>query len=188
MAKVDFPPDSNSTFLDPLSYAGVNARSRTETRRGSRRTGGTTESGFSSVLEQARTAEAEAAEALPVSGETVNLLLDEIRNAGDLLRERPFLEEILTYKKAVRNFLRYVVDNGYQTEVQQRITKHQNPAFSGGNSGGGAERQKRRVYNIRVIDHRLDELAAMILNRQLSQLELLSRLEEIRGLLVDLVS
>lgn len=186
MAKVDFSPDSNSTFFDPLSYAGTNPRARTETRRSSRRTTGAVESGFSSILEQARTAGAEPAEALPVSGETVNRLLDEIRNAGDILRERPFLEEILSYKKAVRDFIRYVVDNGYETEIQQRMTKYQNPKFAGSN--GGAERQKRPVYSIRLIDRRLDELAAMILSRQLSQLELLSRLEEIRGLLIDLVS
>ncbi|MDR1444280.1 MAG: YaaR family protein [Treponema sp.] len=184
MAKVDFPPDSNGTFLDPLSYAKVNPRSRTGVKRGSRRPTGTDEPGFSSVLEQARTAGAEPAP--PVSGETVNRLLEEIRNAGDVLRERPSLEEILAYKKAVRDFIRYVVDNGYQVEVQQRMTKYQNPAFSGGS--GGPERQKRPVYNIRLIDRKLDELAAMILNRQLSQLELLSRLEEIRGLLIDLFS
>jgi uncharacterized protein YaaR (DUF327 family) len=39
-----------------------------------------------------------------------------------------------------------------------------------------------------VVDHRLEELASALIKGQLSQLELLSRLEEIKGLLVDLVS
>jgi uncharacterized protein YaaR (DUF327 family) len=38
-----------------------------------------------------------------------------------------------------------------------------------------------------VVDRKLEEMAARLLSDQLSQLELLARLEEINGLLVDLL-
>ncbi|MDR2375177.1 MAG: YaaR family protein [Treponema sp.] len=187
MAKVDFPQDPGGVFFDPLSYAGANPRSRAEARRGSKRPAAVAEPDFSSVLEQFRIDGTETVEAQPVSEETVNRLLEEVRNTGDLLRERPFPPEILAYKKAVRNFIRYVVDNGYQVAEQDGIPKYLKAGFSG--TRGSPDSQKRtRRYVIQVVDRKLDELAATLLNRQRSQLELLSRLEEIKGLLVDLVS
>ncbi|MDR2135641.1 MAG: YaaR family protein [Treponema sp.] len=185
MAKVDFPQDPGGVFFDPLSYAGTNPRPRAEVRRGSKRP--VTEPDFSSVLEQSRAEGAEGAETLPVSEETVNRLLDDVRNLGDTLRERPFPPEILAYKKAVRNFMRYVVDNGYRVAEQDGIPKYLKPNFSG-TRGSPDSQERTRRHTIQVVDQRLDEMAAALLNGQLSQLELLSRLEEIRGLLVDLVS
>jgi uncharacterized protein YaaR (DUF327 family) len=38
-----------------------------------------------------------------------------------------------------------------------------------------------------VIDKKLEDLAAMLLSSQMRQMELVSRLEEIKGLLVDLL-
>jgi uncharacterized protein YaaR (DUF327 family) len=191
MAKVDFPQDPGGAFLDPLSYTNVNPRSRAEARRGagSKRSAGSGAPApdFSSVLEQSRPGGLEPAEALPASEETLNRLLEEVSNTGDILRERPFPQEILSYKRAVRDFMRYVVDNGYQVAKQDGIPKYLKPNFSGvRGSPDSLERTQR--YTVQVVDRRLDELASALLNRQLSQLELLSRLEEIRGLLVDLVS
>ncbi|MDR0669902.1 MAG: YaaR family protein [Treponema sp.] len=187
MANIDFPQDLNGVFLDPLSYAGTNPRSRAEARRRSKRSGNAAETDFSSVLERSRMDGPEAAEAQPVSEETVNRLLEELRSAGDTLRERPFPQEILAYKKAVRNFMRYVVDNGYQVTEQDGLPKYLKPGFSG-TRGSPDSLERTRRYVIQVVDRKLEELAATLLSRQLSQLELLSRLEEIRGLLVDLVS
>ncbi|MDR2177530.1 MAG: YaaR family protein [Treponema sp.] len=184
MAKVEFPQDPGGVFLDPLSYTNANLRPRTEARRGPKRSAGVTAPDFSSVLEQSRV---EGTEALPVSEETVNRLLDEVRNTGDMLRDRPFPPEILAYKKAVRDFMRYVVDNGYQITAQDGLPKYLKPNFSG-TRGSPDSLERTRRYTIQVVDRRLDELAAALLNGQLSQLELLSRLEEIRGLLVDLMS
>jgi uncharacterized protein YaaR (DUF327 family) len=129
----------------------------------------------------------EAAEAAPVSRETLNRLLEEVQNSGDILRDRPFPQEILAYKKAVRDFMRYVVDNGYCVEKQESLPKYLKPNFTGVR-GSPESLERFSHYIVQVVDQRLDELAATILSRQLSQLELLSRLEEIRGLLVDLVS
>jgi uncharacterized protein YaaR (DUF327 family) len=185
MAKVDFPPDSAGNFTDPAGYANPNIRPRTAGKRGSGRAARPGTATFSSVFEQARSEDLGPLGELPVSQETVNQLLEDVRSTGDTLRDRPFPQEILAYKRAVRNFIHYVVDNGYEVEEQEGIPNYLKPG------GGGRSRpdsQDRHHYRtIRVVDHRLEELAAMLVKGQLSHIELLSRLEEIRGLLVDLV-
>jgi uncharacterized protein YaaR (DUF327 family) len=187
MAKVDFPPDSAGNFADPAIYANQTIRPRTAGKRGSERAARAGKSGkatFSSVFERARSEELGPPEELPVSQETVNRLLDDVRSAGDTLRDRPFPQEILAYKRAVRNFIHYVVDNGYEVEEREGVPNYLKP---GGGRGRPDSQERHRYHTIQVVDQRLEDLAAMLVKGQLSQIALLSRLEEIRGLLVDLV-
>jgi uncharacterized protein YaaR (DUF327 family) len=184
VAKVDFPPDPAGSLLDPASYANPHIRPRVEGKRGPGRAAGRN---FSSVLEESQAGELGPPEELPVSQETLNRLLEDVRSTGDALRERPVPQEILAYKRAVRDFMRYVVDNGYQVERRQGIPEYLKPGFKGSRGSVGSQ-DRRWHYSIQVVDRRLEELAAMLLKGQLSQIELLSRLEEIRGLLVDLIS
>jgi uncharacterized protein YaaR (DUF327 family) len=192
MAKVDLPADpqlsqrqAGGLLPDAPAYIHPNIRPKTERRRPGRASGpGKTD--FTSILERSRTAEPEEVRE-PVSGETTARLLDDVRAAGDALRERPFPQEILAYKQAVRHFMRYVVDNSYQVEQQLGIPQYLRPNFKG--VRGSADSQRRSLHPmIQVVDRRLEELAAALIKGQLSQLETLSRLEEIKGLLVDLIS
>jgi uncharacterized protein YaaR (DUF327 family) len=182
MAKVD-SPDVPSFYMNPGAYSQVKDEKKTKgARRGSR-----TE--FSRVLDDiwGRTAdELGPVRELPVSDETVNSLMDEVRSAGDVLQSRPFPEEILRYKQAVRNFINYVVQNSYTLEHEKGIPKFLMSGFSGKRGTPDAMSQKRYT-KIQVIDKKLEDLAAMILSSQARQLELTSRLEEICGLLIDLL-
>jgi uncharacterized protein YaaR (DUF327 family) len=123
---------------------------------------------------------------LPVSDETVNKLMDDVRDAGDKLKNRPFGEEIMRYKQAVRNFINYVVQNCYSKEYEEGIQNKLKPAFKGRRSSPEATESKQYV-KIQVIDKKLEDLAAMLLSSQGRQMELVSRLEEIKGLLIDLL-
>jgi uncharacterized protein YaaR (DUF327 family) len=185
MAKVDFS-DPLSSILNPAAYAKAQGEAKKSgdkaVRRGRRL-------GFSSLLEQSRE---EAAEKLgelrdlPPSREAAEKLLDDVRSAGDDLRNRPFSQEILRYKKTVRDFIHYVVENGLTTEEQVGIPKYLRPGYRG--LRGSPDSQERTVrYVVQVVDRKLEEMAARLLSDQVSQLELLSRLEEINGLLVDLL-
>jgi uncharacterized protein YaaR (DUF327 family) len=184
MAKVDFPPDQ-SAFPNPAAYANPNIQPRTEGKKGAGRTGRNNKTKFSKVLERSQVQETH--EALPVSEETQNRLLEDVRRSGDVLRDRPFPQEILAYKKAVRDFMRYVVDNGYQVEESLGVRQFEKSSYQGAH-GTPQSQERVRHITIQVVDHKLEELAAMLLTHQLSQLDLLSRLEEMRGLLIDLVS
>jgi uncharacterized protein YaaR (DUF327 family) len=182
MAKID-SPDPSGMFLNPAAYS----QARTETRKAQgRAVRGTQKTPFSRLLEDEKNAALGPVPDLPVSEETLNRLMDDVRSAGDDLRNRPFPDEILTFKKAVRNFMYYVVENGYQVQESAGVPKFLKPGFRGGR--GTPESQERKVYvQIQVIDKKLEDMAAMILTSQINQLELAARLEEITGLLVDLL-
>ena len=181
MAKVD-TTDIPSFYMNPSAYTHVKDEKKTKGARGNK-------AEFSHILDDIRGKTADELGPLhefPVSDETVNSLMDEVRSAGDSLHSRPFPEEILRYKQAVRNFMNYVVKNSYTLEHERGIPRFMKPGFSG--KRGTPDAMYRPPYTkIEVIDKKLEDLAAQLLSRQASQLELTSRLEEIRGLLIDLL-
>jgi uncharacterized protein len=100
-------------------------------------------------------------------------LLDEVHQAGDKLKENPNVELVQAYKKAVRDFIHYVVDRSYA--VEQKTS--------------GRSILKRNIYfRVSVIDKSLEKLAAEILRNQRDNLDILRRVDEINGMLVDLLS
>ena len=106
------------------------------------------------------------------SEEALAELMDAVHSAGSDLVDRPFPDEILRYKKAVRNFIHYVVENGLAIEeIHTPYRDHRN---------------LKPYIQIRVIDQKLEDVAAAILSRQTTQLERISKINEITGLLVDL--
>jgi uncharacterized protein YaaR (DUF327 family) len=182
MAKID-GPDPSGIFLNPAAYSQI----KEETKKvRSQRARGTQKTAFSQLLEGEKSTALGPLPDLTVSEETLNRLMDDVRGAGADLRNRPFPEEILNYKKAVRNFMFYVVENGYQVQKSEGIPKFLKPGFKGPRRI--LDSQKRQPYiQIQVIDKKLEDMAAMILTSQIDQLELTARLEEITGLLVDLL-
>jgi len=168
MDKIDF---NLSSVLNPSSHPGLKAESKKTRAKGGIRSSKTL---FSRVLENAvqETGELGPLRELEPSEEALTELMDAVHSAGSDLIDRPFHDEILRYKKAVRDFINYVVDNAYAVEKSQ--TKRR-------------EHRKLKPYTqIQVIDHKLEELAAAILSGQATQLERVSKIDEIKGLLVDL--
>jgi uncharacterized protein YaaR (DUF327 family) len=114
---------------------------------------------------------------LAPSEEALTELMDAVHSAGSDLIDRPFHDEIIKYKKAVRDFIHYVVENGYTVEKTKSLV--QNPQVR--------RRGETKVHvQIQVLDRKLEELAAAILSGQADQLERISKIDEIKGLLVDL--
>ncbi|MDR3275680.1 MAG: YaaR family protein [Treponema sp.] len=169
MAKVDFPQDASS-YLNPGTYANFKSDAKKTRDRGALR--GVRGSRFAETLEQAgEAAEAVFGAAGPVSEEELRGLLDAVHSSGDDLKQRPFPEEILRYKQAVRNFINQVVRQAYNLKEETYLLN----------------RKKYIKIQIQVVDSKLDQLAAAILSGQLSQLELLARVDEINGILVNLM-
>jgi uncharacterized protein YaaR (DUF327 family) len=180
MAKVESA--DTSFYMNPAAYAQVKEEKKAKTSK----TGKTDFSRLFDDLRGTTTDEIGPLRDLPVSEDTVNFLMDEVRNTGDILRSRPFPEEIMRYKQAVRNFMNYVVKNSFTLEHEEGLPNFLKPGFSG--RRGTPEAMKGKLYTkIQVIDKKLEDLASMLLASQSQQMELVSRLEEIRGLLVDLM-
>ena len=167
MDKVDF---TNTSFVNPYAHSGlkggIKKTKEKDELKGSRKTL------FSKILDDA---ESQLTELGPLknirpSEEALTQLMDAVHSAGSDLIERPFASEILQYKRAVRNFVHYVVDNAYSLDRAQV-----------------RRRGKTKIHvQIHIIDQKLEELAAAILSGQSTQLTRVSKLDEIKGLLVDL--
>lgn len=99
-------------------------------------------------------------------------LLDDIHGSGDKLKENPSVEAVQAYKKAVRDFVHFVVARSYSLEEK---------------TSGGKILKRKTYYRIAVIDESLEKLGAEILRNQRDKLEILRRVDEIYGILVDLL-
>jgi uncharacterized protein YaaR (DUF327 family) len=183
MAKID-NAEIPSFYMNPQAYnpaKGEAKKKGSEIRR--------TNTGFQRLFEEFRAKTADElgpVSDMPVSEETVNMLMDQVRGAGDVLRDRPFPDEIIRYKQAVRNFMYYVVENCYTVEHEKGIPKFLKPGYKG-QRGTQESQVQARYTKIQVIDKKLEDLAAQLLADQKDKLKLAARLEEINGLLIDLL-
>lgn len=99
-------------------------------------------------------------------------LLDDVHDVGDRLKQNPSVDLVQAYKKAVRDFVHYVVERSYAVEQK----------------ASGRNILKRNIYfRVSVIDDSLEKLGAEILRNQRDNLEILRRVDEINGMLVDLL-
>jgi hypothetical protein len=131
--------------------------------------------GFLSFLrssEDAATAKASEPRLEVLSEEEVQALLDEIHQAGDRLKDNPTMTNTLAYKEAVQDFLSGVVGGGFGVEEH---------------TSGSSIHKRKRFTLVQVINRKLERLAALMLESQQSQIDLLAKVEEINGLLVDLM-
>jgi len=180
--------DVQSIYMNPSAYTHVKDEGK-KNKVSKTNLPNVGKTGFSRIFDEIRGKTAEGIgplQELPVSEETVNLLVDEVRSAGDALRNRPFPDEILRYKQAVRKFIHYIVENVYSKSTEAGIPSFLKPGYKG--PRGTLESRKQVAYTkIQVIDTKLEELAKRLLTSQMPQMEIASRLEEIKGLLIDLM-
>lgn len=108
-----------------------------------------------------------------LSQEKLKELLDKITAQGKKLGQVPTYSELKTYRELVRAFLSETVSRAYTLE-----------------SEAGWDRQGRqKIYTtVKKIDSELADLAEDVRFGQERQLQIMNRLDAIRGMLVDLYS
>ena len=115
--------------------------------------------------------------------EAVVYLKDAVDMAADKLSDSANEKNIATFRKAVGQFIKYIEKNNYEIKSRKRLgVSHRNSVYF---------EEKRPVdplFQVRVIDKKLDELALMVLQNHADKLNLLSKIEEIKGLLVDFMA
>ena len=175
MDKVDF---STASLLN--SALAPNQKPITKKTRDKNEAGGSRKTIFSALLEDfAPAGDLGPIREMAPSEEALAELMDAVHSAGSDLLERPFPDEIIRYKRAVRNFMHYVMENGYELYKIQGVKKKVTLR--------GETEWKGMIYHqVKVLDKKLEELAAAVISGQTSQLERVSKLDEIKGLLVDL--
>ena len=132
---------------------------------------------FSSLVESGEHTEMHRAEATGVfqnSGleESLEEMLDDIHSIGEKIRENANYETVANYKNAVRAFIKHVVSGALVVEE-----KHSSPNIL---------RQKKFTL-VKIIDQKLERLASGVLMNQRDALGILAKIDEINGLLVNLI-
>jgi uncharacterized protein YaaR (DUF327 family) len=134
--------------------------------------GGAGKLSFASFLKKdEKTQTAGDVDAFSTENASLDALLDDVYSAGDALKNRPFPDEIQNYKRAVKHFVKFVVDNAFDVETTQSKNRKKEISYT----------------SITIIDQKLEKLAADVMASQGGKLDLLSRVHEINGLLVDLL-
>ena len=106
--------------------------------------------------------------------EAVAFLMDEVTMAGEELKNSPLPECYESYKKKITQFLHFVEKNTYDIESQLGI---RSPRF----------KNRNKYIIVTVVNEKLEQLARDIMFIQSSQISMLAKVEEIKGLLVDLL-
>lgn len=99
--------------------------------------------------------------------ESLDTLMGQVDQWGTELLENPTERTLVQYTQAVRNFIRKA--QGQSFSVERNFDRH------------------NRLYTlVREVDQNLATLTDQILNKQGKALEMAARLQEIRGILLDM--
>lgn len=103
--------------------------------------------------------------------EQLTRLLGDITAAGERVARNRTLRELTRFKMLVKRFLQEAVNHGLETKQSHTWNRF----------GEG-----RRLKIVETIDNRLVELAEDILNEEKETIDLLDKIGEIKGLLINL--
>jgi uncharacterized protein YaaR (DUF327 family) len=99
-------------------------------------------------------------------------LLDDVYSKGEELKDSPTFDHIKTYRKSVKRFMDYIVKN--TVRIDEKIS--------------GANILKRKRFTlVEIVDTKLESLVTEVLRSQKDQVSILNKVDEINGLLVDLM-
>ena len=96
----------------------------------------------------------------------------EIDEQGQRLADRVDVRELEKYRRLIREFLDEIVSNGY--------TFSREDAY--------ASRGKHRyIATVKIVDEKLDALGKEVIKEHADKIEILNKIDDIRGLLLDLM-
>jgi len=99
------------------------------------------------------------------------LLMEEITMQGDKLAKHRDIKDMKKYRGLVKEFMNEIVNRSHSFSRENFLDK----------------RGRHRVYGIvRLVDEKLDELAKELVKDEKDNLGILSKIGEIRGLLLDI--
>jgi len=95
-----------------------------------------------------------------------------IDEQGYRLADRVDVKELEKYRRLIREFLDEIVSNGY--------TFSREDAYA-------SRGRHRYIATVRIVDEKLDELGKEVIKEHADKIEVLNRIDDIRGLLLDLM-
>ena len=150
---------------------------------------------FSSLIKAQAEAEAELSKSDSVSEElkamtvesAVVFLRDRVDTAGNRFSEQMTQENLENFKDAVAQFIKYIVENNFEvTSKRPRRPQFVSPIGIFSNYSAPPHLVDPKVQ-ISVINEKLDDLTRDMLNNQRNNLKILQQVNEIKGLVIDLL-
>lgn len=103
----------------------------------------------------------------------INNILNDITLQGKLIAKHMDIREMKRYRGLIKDFLNEIVNRSHKFS-RENFLDH---------------RGRHRVYGIiRLIDENLDDLAQALVEDEKNQIEILGRIGEIEGLLLDILT
>ena len=103
--------------------------------------------------------------------ERLNLLFQDITMQGKKISKHTDVKDMKRYRALIKDFLNEVVNRSHKFSRENFLDR----------------RGRHRVYGIiRLIDKNLDELAAELIKEEKDNIKILQKVDEIRGLLLDI--
>ena len=103
--------------------------------------------------------------------ERLNLMMEEIVMQGDKIVKRMDVRDMRRYRTLIKEFMNEIVNRSHKFSRENFLDR----------------RGRHRVYGIiRLVDEKLDELAQELVNGECDKIAILAKVDEIRGLLLDI--
>ena len=98
-------------------------------------------------------------------------LMNDIATQGNLLTEHMDIRDLKRYRGLVKEFLNEVVNRSHEFSRENFLDR----------------RGRHRVYGmIKLVDEKMDQLASALVADEKDHIDILNRVDEIRGLLLDI--
>ena len=103
--------------------------------------------------------------------ERLNLMMQEITMQGDKIVKRMDVTDMKKYRALIKDFMNEIVNRSHKFSRENFLDR----------------RGRHRVYGIiRLVDEKLDELAQELVKEECDKIAILAKVDEIRGLLLDI--
>ncbi|MCL2226445.1 MAG: YaaR family protein [Oscillospiraceae bacterium] len=102
----------------------------------------------------------------------LNEMREAIEEQGKRLGDRADVKEFEKYRRLVREFLDEIVSNGY--------TFSREDAYA-------SRGRHRYIATVKVVNEKLDELGKAVMQEQADKIDLVHKIDDIRGLLLDMM-
>lgn len=103
--------------------------------------------------------------------ERLNLMMQEITMQGDKIVKRMDVTDMRKYRTLIKEFMNEIVNRSHKFSRENFLDR----------------RGRHRVYGIiRLVDEKLDELAQELVKEECDKISILAKVDEIRGLLLDI--
>lgn len=103
--------------------------------------------------------------------ERLTLMLEDITQQGERIKKRMDIRDVKRYRMMIQEFMNEVVSRSHEFSRENSLDR----------------RGRHRVYGIvKLVNQAIDELAQELIEEEVDALMILARIDEIRGMLLDI--